>query len=77
VLCALFNEKQKYMYSVLEQILQTDEGKVIVHSHDAGRNAQSIYAEFLQVMTQSTEAMMDSGELLILILVVLVYLLVK
>jgi hypothetical protein len=24
---ALFDEKQKYMYSVLEQILQTDEGK--------------------------------------------------
>ena len=52
------------MYSVLERILQTDEGKVIVRSHDADHNAQSIYAEFLQVMTQSTEAMMDSGELL-------------
>jgi hypothetical protein len=61
---ALFDEKQKYMYSVLKRILQTDEGKVIVHSHDADRNAQSVYAEFLQVMTQSTEAMMDSGELL-------------
>ncbi len=52
------------MYSVLERILQTDKGKVIVRSHDADRNAQSIYAEFLQVMTQSTEAMMDLGELL-------------
>jgi hypothetical protein len=61
---ALFDEKQKYMYSVLKRILQMDKGKVIVHSHDADRNAQSIYAEFLQVMTQSTEAMMDSGELL-------------
>jgi hypothetical protein len=61
---ALFDEKQKYMYSVLEQILQTDEGKVIVRSHHADHNAQSIYAEFLQVMTQSTEAMMNSGELL-------------
>jgi hypothetical protein len=62
---ALFDKKQKYMYSVLEQILQTDEGKVIVRSHNADRNAQSIYAEFLQVMMQSTEAMMDSGELLL------------
>ena len=52
------------MYSVLERILQTDKGKVIVRSHDADRNAQSIYAEFLQIMTQSTEAMMDWGELL-------------
>ena len=61
---ALFAEKQKYMYSVLERILQTDEGKVIVHSHDADRDAQLIYGEFLQVRTQSTEATMDSGELL-------------
>ena len=61
---ALFDEKQKYMYSVFERILQTDEGKVIVRSHDVDRNAQVIYAELLHVMTQSTEAMMDSGELL-------------
>jgi hypothetical protein len=61
---ALFAEQQKYMYSVFERILQTDEGKVIVRSHDHDRNAQLIYSEFLQVMTQSTEAMMDSGELL-------------
>jgi hypothetical protein len=61
---ALFDKQQKYMYLVLKRILQTDEGKVIVCSHDADRNAQLIYAEFLQVMTQSTEAMMDSGELL-------------
>ena len=39
---ALFDEKQKYMCSVLERILQTDEGKVIVRSHDADHNAQSI-----------------------------------
>jgi hypothetical protein len=57
----LFAEKQKYMYSVLERILQNDEGKVIVRSHDADRDAQLIYSEFLQVMTKSTEAMMDSG----------------
>jgi hypothetical protein len=39
---ALFDKKQKYMYSVLKRILQTDEGKVIVRSHDADHNAQSI-----------------------------------
>jgi hypothetical protein len=60
----LFAEKQKYMHSVLERILQTDEGKVIVRSHDADRDAQLIYSEFLQVMTKPTEAMMDSGVLL-------------
>ena len=52
------------MYSVLEWILQTDEGKVIVCSHDADRNAQLTHKEFVQVMTQSTEALMDSSELL-------------
>jgi hypothetical protein len=60
----LFAEKQKYMCSVLERILQTDKGKVIVRSHDADPDAQLIYSEFLQVMTKSTEAMMDSGVLL-------------
>jgi hypothetical protein len=61
---ALFAEKQKYMYSVFERTLQTDEGKVVVRSHDSDRNAQLIYSEFLEVMTQSTEALMDSGKLL-------------
>ena len=61
---ALFDEKQKYMYSVLKKILQTDEGKVIVCSHDLDHDAQKIYAEYLDVMTLSTEAIMGSDELL-------------
>jgi hypothetical protein len=61
---SLFEEKQKYMYSVLEKILQTDEGKVIVRSHDIDRDAQKIYAEYLNTMTLSTEAIMSSGEFL-------------
>ena len=32
---ALFHEKQKYMCSVLQRTLQTDEGKSIVRTHDA------------------------------------------
>ena len=53
------------MYSVLERILQTDKGKIIlVCQHDGNRNAQVIYRDFLAVMTSSTEAsMMDSGTL--------------
>ncbi len=58
---ALFDEKQKYMYSVFERILQTDEGKVIVRSHDDDHDAQDIYAEFLATMTQSTDATMKSA----------------
>jgi hypothetical protein len=61
---ALFDEKQKYMYSVLERIIQTDKGKVIVRSHDDDRDAQKIYAEFLKVMTTSTEALMNAGALM-------------
>ena len=52
------------MYSVLEKILQTDEGKVIVRSHDLDRDAQKIYAEYLDIMTLLTEAIMGLGELL-------------
>jgi hypothetical protein len=60
----LFNEKQKFMYSVFERILQTDEGKVVVRAHDNDCDAQEIFKEFLQIMTQSTEAMIDASELL-------------
>jgi hypothetical protein len=60
----LFAEKQKYMYSVFEKILQTDESKSIVRSHDHDRDAQKIYIELLQVMTLSTEALMASNNLL-------------
>jgi len=52
------------MYSVLlERILQTDEGNIIVRKHDGDRDAQDIYRDFLAVMTSSTEAMIDSGTL--------------
>jgi hypothetical protein len=61
---ALFDEKQKYMYSVLERILQTDEGKSIVRSHDADRDAQKIYAKFLIAMTKSTEAQLTASALM-------------
>ena len=52
------------MYSVLEKILQMDEGKVIVRSHDLDRDAQKTYAKYLDVMTLSTGAIMGSGEVL-------------
>ena len=58
---AAFDER---MCSVLERILQTDEGKSIVRSHGGNRNAQEICAEFLQAMTSSAEALMDSSVLL-------------
>ena len=61
---ALFEEKQKYMYTIFERILQTEDGRVIVRSHDKDQNAQLIYSELVQVMTRSTEAMMCSSELL-------------
>ena len=60
----LFNEKQKCACSVLERILQADEGKTVVRSHDGDRNVQEICAEFLQAMTPSAEALMDSSVLL-------------
>jgi hypothetical protein len=48
---ALFEEKQKHACFALEQILQADEGEVILRSHDNDCSAQLICNELLQVMT--------------------------
>jgi hypothetical protein len=42
---ALFAEKQKYLYAVFEQTLQTDKGKAIIHAHEAAFDAQLVYKE--------------------------------
>ncbi|KAL7569554.1 hypothetical protein ACA910_013923 [Epithemia clementina (nom. ined.)] len=42
---ALFNEQQKFLYSVLLTNLQTDEGKSIVRAHAKDKDAQAILRE--------------------------------
>ncbi|KAL7578910.1 hypothetical protein ACA910_006885 [Epithemia clementina (nom. ined.)] len=51
---ALFNEQQKFLYSVLLTTLQTDEGKSIVRAHAKDKDAQAILRELRHHYTKST-----------------------
>ncbi|KAL7571052.1 hypothetical protein ACA910_003768 [Epithemia clementina (nom. ined.)] len=53
---ALFNEQQKFLYSVLLTNLQTDEGKSIVRAHAKDKDAQAIIRELRHHYTKSTVA---------------------
>ncbi|KAL7567108.1 hypothetical protein ACA910_009437 [Epithemia clementina (nom. ined.)] len=53
---ALFNEQQKFLYSVLLTTLQTDEGKSIVRAHAKDKDAQAILRELRRHYTKSTVA---------------------
>ena len=63
-LSALFNEKQKYMYTVFEHVLQTDQGKAYVHDYSATYDAQSIYHDLCDYALKLTKASLDSTKLL-------------
>ena len=57
----LFNEKQKYMYAILEQKVLTDRGKGFVRDHEADYNAQKVYQKLVDHHLKSTKAMIDSS----------------
>jgi hypothetical protein len=61
---ALFAEKQKYFYAILERTLQTDKGKAIVCAHEATFDAQTVYKEMYEYCNRSTRAMLNSSTLL-------------
>jgi hypothetical protein len=60
----LFNEKQKYLYSVFERTLQSDKGKAIVRSHEDKFDAQKVYKEMYDYCNRSTRAQLKSSTLL-------------
>jgi hypothetical protein len=60
----LFDEKQKYVYAVLESKVLTDQGKAIVHEHEQDYNAQEVYKKLTEHHLTSTKAMMDSSTIL-------------
>ena len=41
----LFQEKQKYLYAVLESKVKTDRGKLIVRKYDQTYDARAVYLE--------------------------------
>ena len=60
----VFPEQQKYVYAVLETCTQTDKGKDIVRAHSDDGDAKAIYRELCEHATRSTQASLDSSDIL-------------
>ena len=61
---ALFFEKQKYLYAVLESKVQTDRGKAIILEHEQDFDAQQVYKKIKSYHLKSTKAKMESSIIL-------------
>ena len=60
----LFDEKQKYIYAVLEQKVLTDRGKGFIREHENDYDAQKVYQKLVDHHLKSTKAMIDSSSIL-------------
>jgi hypothetical protein len=60
----LFEEKQKFLYAVLESKVLTDRGKAIVREHEDDFDAQAVYKKLVEHHLRSTKAMIDSSTIL-------------
>ena len=60
----LFDEKQKYMYSVFVRTLLTDQGKAFVRQYEATHDAQKIYKDISAYALKSTKANIDASRIL-------------
>jgi DNA-binding MarR family transcriptional regulator len=60
----LFQEKQMYLYAVLEAKVLTDKGKAIVREHENDFDAQSAYAKLVEHHLRSTKAKIESAKTL-------------
>ena len=61
---ALFIEKQKFMYSVFERTLQTDQGKSLVRDHEYNFDAQRVFRDIAAHAERSTKSNLESSALL-------------
>lgn len=61
---ALFHEKQKFAFSVLDHVIHTNMGKTIVRKHTDSMNAQQAYAEITQFYSSSTLARQNASDLI-------------
>ena len=61
---ALFEEKQKYLYAVLEAKVETAKGKSIVRRYESTYNAQLAYADLTAHHLKSTKAALSSTKIL-------------
>ena len=53
---ALFQEKQKFLYAILNNVLQTDIGKTIVRSHLIDKDVQKVYVVLKEHQLKLTQA---------------------
>jgi hypothetical protein len=60
----LFQEKQKFLYAVLESKVETAKGKAIIHKYERSFNAQKAYAELQTHHLTSTKASLSSVKIL-------------
>ena len=60
----LFDEEQKFAFSVLESCLHTDMGKTLVRQHVNDSDAQKVYAALCDHQTKSAKAKITSASLL-------------
>jgi Zn-dependent M28 family amino/carboxypeptidase len=60
----LFQEKQKFLYDVLESKVETAKGKAIIRKHESSFNAQKAYAELQTHHLTSTRASLSSVKIL-------------
>ena len=63
----LFDQKQKYVYSVLDSKVLTDRGRAIVRKYESTWNAQEAYNELTKHHLSSTRARIDSSAVLVYI----------
>ena len=61
---ALLEAMKKYVYTLLEAKVQTDEGKLIIRKHEATFDAQLAYKELREHHLGSTKARLESASLL-------------
>ncbi len=60
----LFQEQQKYMFSVFEKTLKTQNGLNILRSHHNNSDAQQVWKELCQKYVKSTRADIQAGNLM-------------
>jgi hypothetical protein len=61
---AFFQEKQKYLYAVLESKVLTDRGKALIHDHEHDFDAQKVYQKLEAHHLRPTKAKMESSVIL-------------
>jgi hypothetical protein len=61
---ALFQEKKKYLYAILESQVETAKGKAIIRNHKSTFDAQKAYEELQEYYLNSTKASLSSVKIL-------------